>query len=78
MKTFAFEHNEPVRLDGTTERGKVVGRADFPNKCNQYSVRYTAADGRLIESWWDEDALVSEKALRAATLTGKPFNPAAA
>ena len=61
MDDFVFDNNEPVRLDGTTERGHIVGRADYANKCNQYLVRYTAADGRLIESWWDEDALVSEK-----------------
>lgn len=66
MKSFTFDLNEPVKLVGSTESGKVIARAEYTNKGNQYLVRYRAADGRLVESWWDEDALASERPVRSA------------
>lgn len=54
---FQFELRQRVRLNESDEVGTVIGRAEFTNKQPQYMVRYRAADGRAVESWWDEDAI---------------------
>lgn len=54
---FIFGLLQNVKLIGSDEAGTVVGRAEYMNSRNYYYVRYRAADGRLIESWWAEDAL---------------------
>lgn len=41
---------------GSIERGTVIARAEFSNRCNQYLLRYRAPDGQC-EVWFDEDAI---------------------
>ena len=40
------------------ETGEIFGRAEYTTAENQYQVRYKAADGRQVESWWAESALL--------------------
>jgi hypothetical protein len=57
MAEFKFKLGDKVKLTQSEENGVVISRAEHQNHCNQYSVRYKAGDGRVLESWWDEDAL---------------------
>ena len=57
MKQWEFELGQNVGLVQSVEQGKVIARAESLNHVDQYQVRYVAGDGRLIESWWDVDAL---------------------
>lgn len=52
---------EWVRLTTSQEAGEIVGRAEYPHRPNQYLVRYRAADGRQVECWWDETAIVTAR-----------------
>lgn len=54
---FKFELNQEVKIFRSEEHGVVIGRAEYANGLNNYLVRYVAADGRAVESWWQEDAL---------------------
>lgn len=54
---FKFENGSKLRLIGSEEQGIVIGRAQFASSDDQYYLRYLAGDGRLIESWWDVNAL---------------------
>lgn len=56
-KTFRFELGQVVALVASGETGHVIARAEYTNAYNSYLVRYKAADGRQVESWWSEDAL---------------------
>ena len=54
-----FNLNQFVALLPTgRECGVVRARSDAVGSICQYLVRYVAADGRLVEQWWPEDALV--------------------
>lgn len=57
MESFAFDLDAQVQLAMSGEEGVILGRAEMRGKPNQYLVRYKSADGRLVEGWWDEDAL---------------------
>lgn len=59
MNTFIFNLGMEVRLKASTERGEIIGRAEYLHSENQYYVRYKAGDGRQVEAWWGESALVS-------------------
>jgi hypothetical protein len=56
---FKFELTSPVMVQVSGEAGEVIGRAQYTAMENQYWVRYKAADGRAVEAWWAESALVS-------------------
>lgn len=56
MKKFRFELGETAILAASKEEGVVIGRAEFANSENSYLLRYKAADGRCVESWWSESA----------------------
>lgn len=70
-KTFDFKLSQHVGLalskkrrdqvsdPRPTEIGVVIGRAQYTNSNPQYHVRYVAADGRQIEEWLAEDAIVA-------------------
>lgn len=58
MKSFKFDLSQQVRLCESGEKGTVVGRAEYVNSSNSYLVRYCAGDGRQVEQWWSEDALI--------------------
>lgn len=40
------------------EQGEIIGRAEYLNSEPAYFIRYTAADGRLVETWWGESAFI--------------------
>lgn len=52
-----FELKQKVTIAISGETGEVVGRAQYIAHENTYLVRYKSADGRAVESWWDESAL---------------------
>lgn len=54
---FKFELNQTVTISISGEVGKVIGRAEYANSEPAYFVRFKAADGRAVESWWTQDAL---------------------
>jgi hypothetical protein len=60
MKGWLFNLGAHVRLKLSEENGIVMGRAEFCHSENNYLVRYKAADGRVVESWWGESALVDD------------------
>lgn len=49
--------NQNVTIAASGEQGEVVGRAEYSNSEASYLVRYKGADGRAVESWWNESAL---------------------
>lgn len=53
-----FALGQQVRVRVSTEVGEVVGQARYRFSENSYLVRYCAADGRAVEQWWAESALV--------------------
>lgn len=55
--SFKFALCDKVAICVSDERGVVIGRAEYANAENGYLVRYKAADGQAIESWWGESAL---------------------
>lgn len=57
-KTFNFKLNDKVKL-ASGEAGEVIGRAQYVDSNPQYQVRYVAADGRMVQDWWNESALAA-------------------
>lgn len=58
-------NNKPMRLAallGSTatlqsgETGTIIGFAMYTDTTPHYYLRYKAADGRLVENWWAENA----------------------
>lgn len=60
MQQFLFSINQAVAIGASSESGHVIARAEYANNENQYLVRYKAGDGRAVEAWWGESALISE------------------
>lgn len=58
MRDFKFDLGARVTIFISGEMGEIIGRSEFLNSIDQYLLRYKTADGRAIESWWAEDALV--------------------
>ncbi len=54
---YKFEMQQAVKLVGSSETGKIIGRAEFLTTERSYLVRYMAGDGRQVEVWWAESAL---------------------
>ena len=57
MYDFEFEIGAIVRIHVSDEEGRIVGRAQYEYKDNQYLVRYKNALGIAVEQWWDESAI---------------------
>lgn len=57
MKNWKLELGQTVALAMSGEQGVVVGRAEYDGDADRYLVRYKAGDGRLVESWWQADAV---------------------
>ena len=57
MPKFMFDLKHTVRIKCSKEVGEIIGRAEYAYGQNSYLVRYCAADGRAVETWWSEDAL---------------------
>lgn len=70
-KTFDFKLSQQVGLALSKQRrdqisdprpaeiGVVIGRSQYTNCNPQYLVRDVAADGRQIEEWLSEDAIIA-------------------
>jgi hypothetical protein len=58
MGTFRFEIGQSVHLLHSEERGTVIGRAEYREYPPSYLVRYKAADGRQVEQWWQDSAII--------------------
>ena len=58
MHEFRFNLNQPAEIIASGEKGTVIGRAEYTHGEDQYQIRYCAADGRAVESWWADSALV--------------------
>lgn len=52
-----FQLNQEVSLRCSGEQGVVIGRAEYTDSAPQFLIRYKAADGRAVESWWNDSAL---------------------
>jgi len=57
--TFKFNLGDAAKIAASDETGEVVARAEYASSENSYLLRYKSADGRAVESWWGESALVS-------------------
>lgn len=53
-----FELNQTVTIAASGESGEVIARAEYATDETRYLVRYKSADGRAVEAWWGESALV--------------------
>lgn len=58
-KQDGFKHllGQVVRVKISGEEGHVKARAEYTNCCNQYLIHYMAADGRAVDSWFEEGEL---------------------
>ncbi len=61
MAEFKFELAQRASIVESGENGEIVGRAEYKKAPNSYLLRYKAGDGRAVESWWAEDAIVAEE-----------------
>jgi len=62
MATFKFELGAlaSISINGVSgETGEIIARAEYTNAENMYFLRYIAADGRAVQQWWTESALVA-------------------
>lgn len=57
--SFKFDLNQFMEIGISGEMGHIKSRAESCNHCNQYLVHYKAADGRAVESWFDEDDIAA-------------------
>lgn len=57
MSDFKYKRKATVKISCSGEEGEVIGRADYTETENNYQIRYKAADGRAVESWWAENAI---------------------
>ena len=57
MNNLKFNLNQEVKITASGESGEVTGRAEWNHAEPSYNIRYKAADGRAVESWWTESAL---------------------
>ncbi len=55
MENLALEDRVEIVCSG--EQGFIIGKASYSEGSAQALVRYKAADGRAVESWWNESAL---------------------
>ena len=58
MKDFMFDLGNEVVIVCSGESGQIIGRADYLDGDDMYNIRYKAADGRAVEAWWAESAIV--------------------
>jgi hypothetical protein len=56
---YFFELGDTVWIECSGEKGMIVARSESLESDNQYFVRYKASDGRAVEGWWSERALLS-------------------
>ncbi len=54
---FKFNLSQEVKIDVSGETGTVIAASVHEQCEDQFNIRYRAADGRAVESWWSESAL---------------------
>lgn len=52
-----FQLQQTVTITASGEQGEIIGRAEYTTSEPSYLIRYKCADGRAVESWWNESAL---------------------
>jgi hypothetical protein len=52
-----FNLGDHVMISESGEKGSIIGRAEYQHSEASYLIRYKSADGRAVESWWNESAL---------------------
>lgn len=57
MSPFMFDLGQTVTIASSGEIGQIQSRAEHLNAEPSYYLRYKAADGRAVESWWTQNAL---------------------
>jgi hypothetical protein len=57
-ESFKFQLGHEVTIEASGETGVVIGRAEYTTSQPSYLLRYRSADGRAVEAWWSESALV--------------------
>lgn len=57
-KTFKFAIGQEIAIACSGEVGTIIGRAEYAESADAYFVRYRAGDGRAVEAWWAESALI--------------------
>lgn len=67
----SFDFGDTATIACSGEIGRVIGKATYPNREDQYLIRYCAGDGRAQECWWDASAL-HVGATSAATRIAEP------
>lgn len=55
----AFSMGDYVKVAVSSEIGEVIAIAFYATDETRYLVRYRAGDGRAVEAWWQESALVA-------------------
>ena len=53
-----FELGQQVQIEVSGEQGEVIARVEYKDAHPAYTVRYKSADGRAVEAWWNESALI--------------------
>lgn len=55
----SFKHSlgQAVKVTISGESGSVKARAEYNSGPNQYLIHYLAADGRAVDSWFEESEL---------------------
>lgn len=53
-----FDMEDEVALGLSGEHGIIVGICEYAHAETQYLLRYVAADGRQVDVWWPESALI--------------------
>ena len=54
-----YQLNQTVVVACSREKGEIIARAEYANGEPAYLLRYKCADGRAIESWWGQSALLA-------------------
>jgi hypothetical protein len=54
---FSYSLGQRVRIVVSGEEGEVIGLAIYSNAMPSALIRYKAADGRALDSWWCCSAL---------------------
>ncbi|AXY32654.1 hypothetical protein CEQ20_03990 [Yersinia pseudotuberculosis] len=54
---FKYELGQSVSVSISGEQGHIKGRAEYSQLNNSYYIHYKAADGRAVDSWFDESEI---------------------
>lgn len=57
MENLRFKLGDRVTLKESNEEGEVIGRAEYSTGEPCFHLRYCAADGRQVESWWSDSSI---------------------